>query len=177
MGVNAIFPLGGKDAFGLPYEFKNACGEFSTAEKDIFDEKITTPEGKPLAGIMSSAELNLESLEKPDSYYTFAIERHKDSYTVEYSGDFQHIGEATFRYSRKFVENDVPIWHYNQTAQEYDGRYNQDMTIKGPTGSYTKKDTWPAGSAYPDTFIIGDPHINFYEGTASIDEIRLFVPK
>jgi len=36
--------------------------------------------------------------------------------------------------------------------------------------------TWPAESAYPDFFIIGDPHTNYYEGIAFIDDIRLYVP-
>ena len=40
----------------------------------------------------------------------------------------------------------------------------------GPGGdrtSYTKQQ-WPAGSAYPDFFVIGDPHLNFYEGSATV---------
>lgn len=34
---------------------------------------------------------------------------------------------------------------------------------------------WPEGSAYPDNFIIGNPHINYYEGSAQIDNLRLYV--
>jgi hypothetical protein len=30
--------------------------------------------------------------------------------------------------------------------------------------------------AYPDHFIIGDPHINYYEGSADLDDVRLYVP-
>ena len=40
----------------------------------------------------------------------------------------------------------------------------------------TTPHTWPAGSEYPDTFIIGDPHLNFYEGRAVVDDITLLVP-
>lgn len=34
---------------------------------------------------------------------------------------------------------------------------------------------WPEGSAYLDNFIIGNPHINYYEGSAQIDNLRLYV--
>jgi hypothetical protein len=35
---------------------------------------------------------------------------------------------------------------------------------------------WPAGSAYPDYFILGDPHLNYYQGSAAVTDIRLYVP-
>ncbi|MBI4348815.1 MAG: hypothetical protein HY553_18395 [Elusimicrobia bacterium] len=35
---------------------------------------------------------------------------------------------------------------------------------------------WHHDSAYPDSFILGDPHLNFYEGTARIARIRLLQP-
>ena len=38
-------------------------------------------------------------------------------------------------------------------------------------------DIWPAGSAYPDYFMMGIPHMNFYEGTASIDDVQLYIPR
>ncbi|WP_437914465.1 hypothetical protein WME73_00960 [Sorangium sp. So ce302] len=37
-------------------------------------------------------------------------------------------------------------------------------------------ETWPAGSAYPDHFFFGDPHINYYEGTAEFDDVKLYLP-
>ena len=46
----------------------------------------------------------------------------------------------------------------------------------GPAGTFTTTHTWPKGSAYPDSFIIGDPHLNYYEGSAHVDDIRLYVP-
>ena len=38
-------------------------------------------------------------------------------------------------------------------------------------------DTWPQGSAYPDYFLFGDPHINYYEGTARFDDLKLYLPE
>lgn len=130
--------------------------------------------GDPATPIGSAAELQPELM--PKETYKFAIERNADGYTMEMSGDFKHAGEMTLRYHRKFVEDGRPIWHYNQTPEEYDGSFNQTLTFSGPDGSY-EVDQWPAGSAYPDSFILGDPHINFYEGSATVDDIKLYVPR
>jgi hypothetical protein len=111
----------------------------------------------------------------PDRAYSFAIERDATGYTTDMSGVFRHIGQATLRYHRNFVEDGKPIWHYNQTPGEYGGAFNTTLTFTGPYGSYAKEQ-WPAGSAYPDFFVIGDPHLNYYEGSASIDDLRLYVP-
>lgn len=35
---------------------------------------------------------------------------------------------------------------------------------------------WPAGSSWPDYFMLGDPHGNFYVGAVYYDDIRLQVP-
>jgi hypothetical protein len=127
----------------------------------------------PDASIVSAAELAPELM--PNRSYSFAIERDAGGYTTEMSGPFRRIGQATLRYRRDFVQDGVPIWHYNQTAAEYDGRFNSTLTFNGPFGSYTREQ-WPAGSAYPDYFVIGDPHLNYYEGSATIDDLRLYVP-
>ena len=83
--------------------------------------------------------------------------------------------DRDLRHHRDFVQDGRPIWHYNQTPGEYDGAFNSTLTFSGPFGSYTKEQ-WPAGSAYPDFFVIGDPHLNFYEGSATIDDLRMYVP-
>ncbi|CNF78658.1 Uncharacterised protein [Mycobacterium tuberculosis] len=58
-----------------------------------------------------------------------------------------HVGQATLRVHHDFVEDGRPIWHYNQTPGEYDGRFDRR------------------------------PHLNYYEGEAYVDDIRLYVPK
>lgn len=129
----------------------------------------------PNAAIVSAAELQPELM--PGQTYRFAVERSSTGYTTEMSGPFRHIGQATLRYYRAFVQDGVPIWHYNQTAAEYDGRFDSTLTFGGPGGpSYTKQQ-WPAGSAYPDYFVIGDHHLNSFEGSATIDDLKLYVPK
>lgn len=124
--------------------------------------------------IVSQAELRPELL--PKQTYRFAVERTTTGYTMEMSGTFARIGAATLRYHRDFVQDGLPIWHYNQTAAEYDGRFDQDWTYTGKAGTWLDQSVWPAGSAYPDYFMIGDPHTNYYEGKAAVDDIRLYVP-
>ncbi|MEV5824229.1 hypothetical protein AB0L25_01485 [Spirillospora sp. NPDC052242] len=171
-GVNAIFVRGDKfraqnNNVSNEYYFKTACGNWSGDE----------PFGADGAhdDLLTGAELRPELL--PEASYRFAVERDATGYTVEMSGPFRHIGQATLRFHHDFVEDGRPIWHYNQTPGEYDGRFDRSLTHTGPSGTYTTEHTWPKGSAYPDSFIIGDPHLNYYEGSALIDDIRLYVPK
>lgn len=82
-----------------------------------------------------------------------------------------HVRSGIGRY---FPTDGKPINHYNQTAEEYDGEFDHTLTFSGPHGSFEKQ-MWPEGSAYPDNFIIGNPHINYYEGSAQIDNLRLYV--
>lgn len=124
--------------------------------------------------LSSAAELQPELMQ--DEPYTFAIERSDGGYTLEASGNFARVGRTTLRFHRAFVVDDVPIWHYNVTAGEYDGRFNADLVQHDAWGSMTWPDQWPAGSAYPDYFVIGDPYTNAYEGRASLTDIRLYVP-
>ena len=152
--MNAIFILGdrfkkGNNYLNNGYAFKTECGNFE--DTDLAGNLIKNGE---FDGIISSAELQPELL--PEKSYLFAVERHKDKYVIEMTGDFKHIGETTLRAERKFIE---------------DGKH------KGVSGKYKNKDIWKKGSAYPDSFIIGDPHLNFYEGDAVIQDIKLFVPR
>jgi len=105
-----------------------------------------------------------------DEAYTFSIERDGESYAMSVSGRFFYGGVTTYRASRKFRERPV-TWHYNQTPSEYgEPCFNEEKTI----GAHTF-DTWPMGSSYPDYFFFGDPHINFYEGTAEFDDVKLYL--
>lgn len=127
----------------------------------------------PGATIVATAELQPELM--PNETYTIAIERTENSYVTELTGNFRYVGYTTIRNERPFVDEDGQhsIWHYNQTADEYDGSLNQTLTFEGPFGSFSK-DMWPAGSAYPDNFVIGIPHLNYYEGSATIDNLKLY---
>ena len=125
--------------------------------------------------LSSAVEMQPELM--PDEFYTFAIERDPNGYTLEVSGNFVHAGRKTIRFHRPFIVDGLPIWHYNSAPHEYDGRFNADLVQNDAYGSHTWPDQWPAGSAYPDYFIIGDPYTNVYEGTATLTDIRLYVPR
>jgi len=162
-GINSIFfdgsrfraPEIGYQQFVMP----TACGVRDGSDPD--------------ATIVSAAEIRPELM--PSQSYTFAIERDATGYTTEMTGTFRHIGTTTLRYHRDFVQDGHPVWHYNQTPEGYGGAFNSTLTFSGPFGSYTKEQ-WPQGSAYPDYFVIGDPHLNFYEGSATIDDLKMYVP-
>ncbi len=164
-GVNAIFPTDYKND---GFFFRTKCGDFDVKEGAF-------GENKQYGYIVSSAELRPELL--PKESYTFAIERDEEGYTIEMEGPFLHSGYKKMRFSHKFIEGERAIWHYNQEASEYDGRFDRPYTFVGYNGSYLKKNTWPAGSTYPDSFIIGDPHTNYYEGSAIIDDIKMYEPR
>lgn len=132
-------------------------------------------DGKAQNGLASAAELQPELM--PNQDYTFAIERDKTGYTLEATGNFARVGQKTLRFHRNFVVDDVPIWHYNNSPEQYNGRYNGTLTQNGGVSGNETIDQWPKDSAYPDYFVIGDLYTNVYEGSARVADIKLFVPK
>lgn len=125
--------------------------------------------------LSSAAELQPELM--PNTFYTFAIERDATGYVLEASGNFARVGQKTLRFHRPFVVDNNPIWHYNVKASEYQGQFNGNLVQNDYHGSTTWPDQWPAGSAYPDYFVIGDLYTNVYEGNASLTDVRLYVPE
>ena len=66
------------------------------------------------------------------------------------------------------------------------GLYRRSFSFGGDgwlTAEFAKRgdgvgeDVRPDGSAYPDYFLIGQPHMNLYEGSARIDDLRLYAPE
>jgi hypothetical protein len=113
----------------------------------------------------------------PNSDYVFAVERDSTGYTEEVTGTFLRGGHQTLRFHRDFIVNNVPIWHYNNTPDQYDGRYNRTLVQNGVVNHEEWPNQWPAGSGYPDYPVIGDPYTDAGEGSATIDSIKLYVPK
>ncbi|MEZ4315490.1 MAG: hypothetical protein R3F14_46330 [Polyangiaceae bacterium] len=108
----------------------------------------------------------------PGERYVFTIERDGLGYTLSIEGRFAYGGEQKYEARRAF-EGSPPIWHYNQTAEEGpQGRHNQRRKVGGK-----EIETWPAGAGYPDVMLLGDPHINYYEGAARYDDLELWVPE
>jgi hypothetical protein len=158
--INELF-ITPSDGRGNNFISETECGTFIQGQVD------------PI--LVSAAEIKPELM--PEQTYQFAIERDETGYTMEMSGNFRFIGQATLRYHRDFIQNGYPIWHYNNTPEEYVGQFDDSFTLSGEYGSFPVNHTWPDDSAYPDYFIIGDPHLTHYEGQATVDNIRLYVPK
>jgi hypothetical protein len=160
--VNAVFNDGSRfqsPSIEFPgYLDQTSCGSYT--DKD---------------GLIESGDLQPETM--PNQSYKFAIERTNTGYTMEISGNFRNAGYQTIREHRDFVQNGVPIWHYNNTPAQYNGAFDRSQTDTGPYGNFTVNHVWPKQSAYPDYFVIGDPHLNYYSGSATIGDIRLYVPQ
>jgi hypothetical protein len=62
------------------------------------------------------------------------------------------------------------VYHYNRTAEELAERCMHGELFELDGRLYP---VWPRESAYPDYFMMGDPHINFYEGSVLIDDLKL----
>ena len=104
--------------------------------------------------------------------YVFSIERDGEAFTMSVSGRFARGGATSYRATRP-MRGPPPIWHYNRAAEEYPAPvFDQVKTYLGKAHH-----TWPSGSAYPEHFFFGDPHINFYEGSAEFDDLKLYVPE
>jgi hypothetical protein len=104
--------------------------------------------------------------------YAFSIERDGERYTLSARGRFRHGGVRTYRASLP-MRGPPPVWHYNQTPAEHVPPAYDEVRVYGGESLHT----WPAGWAYPDYFFFGDPHINYYEGTAEFDDLKLYVPE
>lgn len=149
-------------------------GDFSqSGGVTVTDCGVATPKDPGHSQFTAAGQIQPEIM--PEETYRFAIERDETGYTLEAEGVFRFAGRKKLRYRRDFVQDGFPIWHYNQTPPEYDGAFNEKWTYKGPYGEITEE-SWPKGSAYPDYFVLGDPHENYYEGWAMVDDIKLFVP-
>ncbi|WP_437548707.1 hypothetical protein WME97_00940 [Sorangium sp. So ce367] len=102
--------------------------------------------------------------------YVVTVERDGRGYAMSAAGRFHHGGSTTYAARREFREPPV-TWHYNQRPDEIEAEHPNETVDFGKTF-----ETWPAGSAYPDHFFFGDPHINYYEGTAEFDDVKLYLP-
>ena len=105
---------------------------------------------------------------KPGTWYDVSIEKNAGHYTLTISGDFRHGGQKA--YTARFDYAADCVFHYNQTAADV-GRCASTATYPSVPGA----PLWPAGVAYPDYFMLGDPHVNFYEGRVHYDDLTLEV--
>ena len=105
---------------------------------------------------------------KPQTWYRVSIERQGDRFTLQVSGDFRYGGNKT--YTASIDAADRCVFHYNRQPLAagspcIDSSHYPSLTAQHPN--------WPAGVGYPDYFMFGDPHSNYYEGKVYYDDLRL----
>ncbi|HEY6098939.1 MAG TPA: hypothetical protein VIW03_05890 [Anaeromyxobacter sp.] len=106
----------------------------------------------------------------PDTWYRVSVERDGPRYTLEVSGRFRHGGERTHRATIDAAASCV--WHYPATAEEASGAKGcEDATPLPGLGAEFPR--WPANGVWPDWFMFGDPHVNYYEGEVLYDDVVL----
>ena len=131
----------------------------------------------------------------PGESYTFVVERTPEYYMLSMTGNFYHAGEFTYEWTKfHFGYNDPTdprfnygewTWHFNQTPEELRGLtppVHPDMAAGEGTVYFRDKDgvqhedkMWPVDSGYPDSIIMGIPHINYYDAYAEFSDIKLYV--
>jgi hypothetical protein len=92
----------------------------------------------------------------PNQWYQASIERADGEMTLSISGRFRS-GERTYSATIDLAQRCV--WHFNRTPAE------ESEACEGPA--------WPRGASFPDWFMFGDPHNNYYEGSVYYDDIKL----
>src|SRR4051812_929489 len=106
----------------------------------------------------------------PGEWYRASIERDGTRFTLEISGRFQYGGQQTYRASIDAAA--ACVWHYDRTSAEASSRCanSRSSAALGPDFPY-----WPADATWPDWFMFGDPHANFYRGSVLYDDVQLEV--
>ena len=64
------------------------------------------------------------------------------------------------------------MWHWPATADEAKAAAGCEDATPLP-GLGPEFPRWPAGGVWPDWFMFGDPHVNYYEGEVLYDDVTL----
>lgn len=145
---------------------------FAVDGKGEGDEKTGKPFLSYAAGEWQpSGEIRAVDAYKEKSWYTVTITREGDRFTVTIAGDFA-FGGAGKSYSAEIDAAARCVFHYNRSP----------LAATSPcvdTAHYPSLDAshphWPSGIGYPDYFMLGDPHSNYYEGQVLYDDLKLEV--
>jgi hypothetical protein len=105
-----------------------------------------------------------------NEWYTVTFVRTALFYQFSITGNFKNGGLTTYKDKINIRKNCV--FHYNQTVEEL-----EPACVDNRKQSFLGKDffSWPKDSAYPEYFMLGEPHINYYEGNLLVDDITLEV--
>jgi len=104
----------------------------------------------------------------PNRWYRVLIERSDGEFRFSVNGELRDLGYSSVEGSLAIEEN--CLYHYNRSVREL----NEACLI----GDFLQVgdryiEVWPGDEAYDDYFMLGDPHINFYEGTVLVDSLSI----
>ncbi|MCL2165300.1 MAG: hypothetical protein FWH55_13160 [Oscillospiraceae bacterium] len=131
----------------------------------------------------------------PGEDYLFVVERTPEYYMLSTTGNWYHAGQFTYEWTKFNFGYDDPAdprfnygqwtWHFNQTPEELRGQtppFHPDLAANGGIVYFRDKDgvqheleLWPTDSGYPDSIVMGIPHINYYDAYAEFSNIKLYV--
>jgi hypothetical protein len=118
----------------------------------------------------ASGQIRAVDSYRPMTWYRASIERTGDQFTLQVSGDFRYGGMQS--YVATIDGAGRCVWHYNR----------QPLAAGSPCVDASHYPSlpaepalWPADGAWPDYFMFGDPHNNYYEGQVYYDDVRLEV--
>ena len=122
--------------------------------------------GKPFIAYSAGKWQPSGKIRAVDSYeakrwYSVRIERDGNLYLLEISGSFRYGGQTTYKATIDAAASCV--WHFNRGP--------------GEDASKCTGTDWPANGAWPDYFMFGDPHTNYYEGEVYFDDVRLEIAR
>jgi hypothetical protein len=107
-----------------------------------------------------------------NTWYRVTVERDGPKYTLTVSGTFRYGGERT--YSATIDAAASCLFHYPATAAEAAAAKGCEDTGAFPSvGAANPR--WPRDGVWPDWFVFGDPHENYYEGEVHYDDVVMEV--
>jgi hypothetical protein len=143
---------------------------------------VIAPDGKKIPSLLNgspfisyaggewqeSGEIRAVDAYLPNEWYQVTFIRQDNIYTFKIEGNFKFSGINIYEGSIDAAEN--CIWHYNRNSEELNPKCinNNAFDELGEQFPF-----WPQSSGYDDYFMIGDPHINYYEGHVYFDDIQL----
>jgi hypothetical protein len=131
----------------------------------------------------------------PGESYVFVVERTPEYYMLSMTGNWYHAGQFTYEWTKFHFGYSDPAdpkfnygqwtWHFNQTPEELRGQqppFHADLAANGGVVYFRDQDgvqhaheLWPTDSGYPDSIVMGIPHINYYDAYAEFSDIKLYV--
>ena len=144
---------------------------FALDGKAVGDERTGKPFLSWSAGQWQpSGKIRAVDAYVPGEWYRVSIERFDSHFTLEVSGRFKYGGQTTYRAAIDAAARCV--WHFNRGPGDDASACVDPRSLPSLGPEFPN---WPPGGAWPDWFMFGDPHTNYYEGEVFYDDVRLEV--